>query len=138
MATPTALDPGFTAIARGVFDDHRRLLSATEETCLWELQRLSDACAGALRNGGKILLFGNGGSAADAQHIATELTVKYLLHRKAMAAIALTTDTSALTAASNDFGYEHVFKRQIEAWVSRETWRSVSVPRGAAATSSPP
>ena len=115
MATPTAAGPGFVDIARSVFDDHRQLLRATEETCLLDLQRLVDCCVAALRNGGKILLFGNGGSAADAQHIATELTVKYLVNRRAMAAIALTTDTSALTATSNDYGYEHVFKRQIEA-----------------------
>ena len=65
--------------------------------------------------GGKILLAGNGGSAADAQHIAAELTGRYVKERKALPAIALTVDTSALTAISNDYGYESVFSRQIEA-----------------------
>ncbi|MES2447517.1 MAG: D-sedoheptulose 7-phosphate isomerase [Bacteroidota bacterium] len=68
-----------------------------------------------LLNGGKILLAGNGGSAADAQHIAAELTGRYVKERKALPAIALTVDTSALTAISNDYGYESVFSRQIEA-----------------------
>lgn len=68
-----------------------------------------------LKNGKKILLFGNGGSAADAQHIAAELTGRYKLDRKGLPAIALTTDTSAITAISNDFGYKNVFKRQVEA-----------------------
>lgn len=72
-------------------------------------------CTAALRGGSKLLLFGNGGSAADAQHLATELTVRYKTNRKAIAALALTTDTSALTAIGNDFGFEQLFARQIEA-----------------------
>ncbi|MEZ5066729.1 MAG: D-sedoheptulose 7-phosphate isomerase [bacterium] len=73
------------------------------------------ALARAVTGGGKILLCGNGGSAADAQHFATELTVRYLADRPAIPAIALTTDTSVLTAASNDLGFERVFARQVEA-----------------------
>ena len=69
----------------------------------------------AIERGNKILLFGNGGSAADAQHIAAELTGRYKTDRIALPAIALTTDTSALTAIGNDFGYEKVFERQVEA-----------------------
>ena len=68
-----------------------------------------------LRRGGKVLLFGNGGSAADAQHMATELVGRFELERAALPAIALTTDTSALTAIANDFGFERVFERQVEA-----------------------
>jgi len=68
-----------------------------------------------LNQGGKILLCGNGGSAADCQHIAAELVVQYQKSRKALAAIALTTDSSILTAHSNDFGFETVYARQIEA-----------------------
>jgi D-sedoheptulose 7-phosphate isomerase len=68
-----------------------------------------------LRTGGKLLIFGNGGSAADAQHIAAELVVRYKADRAAIPAIALTTDTSALTACGNDFGFDAVFARQIEA-----------------------
>ncbi len=69
----------------------------------------------SLRRGGKILLFGNGGSAADAQHIACELIGKFKKVRSSQPAIALTTDTSVLTSVANDFGYEYVFSRQIEA-----------------------
>lgn len=68
-----------------------------------------------LKSGGKILLFGNGGSAADAQHIAAELMVKFQRNRKPIPAIALTTDTSILTSHGNDFDFDTVFKRQVEA-----------------------
>jgi len=68
-----------------------------------------------LKKGNKILLCGNGGSAADAQHIAAELTGRYKTERKGLAGIALTTDTSALTAIGNDYGYERIFARQVEA-----------------------
>jgi D-sedoheptulose 7-phosphate isomerase len=69
----------------------------------------------ALGNGHKLLLFGNGGSAADAQHIAAELVGRYLSERRALPAIALTVDTSVLTAVANDLSFDHVFARQIEA-----------------------
>jgi D-sedoheptulose 7-phosphate isomerase len=72
-------------------------------------------CIDCLRKGGKILLFGNGGSAADAQHIAAELVGSFKAHRNGLAAIALTTDSSSLTSISNDFGFEHVFDRQVQA-----------------------
>jgi len=68
-----------------------------------------------LKNKGKIVFFGNGGSASDAQHLATELTVRYKKNRKALAAISLATDTSTLTAIGNDFSFEEIFSRQIEA-----------------------
>src|SRR5450432_3108042 len=73
------------------------------------------ACVTSIRAGGKLMFFGNGGSAGDAQHLATELTVRYKKDRAAIAAIALTTDTSTLTAAGNDLGFEQIFARQIEA-----------------------
>ena len=69
----------------------------------------------ALGAGNKLLVFGNGGSAADAQHIAAELVGRYAVERRGMAAIALTTDTSILTSVGNDYGFEHIFARQIEA-----------------------
>ena len=69
----------------------------------------------ALQSGGKVLLFGNGGSAADSQHIAAELVGRFKKDRKGMPAIALTTDTSILTSVANDFGYEEIFRRQVEA-----------------------
>lgn len=80
------------------------------------LARAAQVIADALRAGGKLLLCGNGGSAADAQHYATELVARlYQRERPAMAAIALTTDTSALTALANDYGFDRVFARQVEA-----------------------
>lgn len=74
-----------------------------------------NAILDALRRGNKILIFGNGGSAADAQHFAAELTGRFLKHRKALPAIALSVDTSAITAISNDYGFETIFSRQVEA-----------------------
>ena len=79
------------------------------------LTELAEAWLTALRAGKKIIFFGNGGSAADAQHLAAELVVRYRVNRRALAGLALTTDTSILTAHSNDFGFESVFSRQIEA-----------------------
>ena len=76
-------------------------------------------CVDALKNGKKILIFGNGGSAADAQHIAAELVGRYKTERKGLPAIALTTDTSALTSIGNDYGYDHVFDRQVEALANK-------------------
>lgn len=68
-----------------------------------------------IENGNKVLLFGNGGSAADAQHIAAEFTGRFVKERKGLPAIALTTDTSAITAIGNDYGYDQIFSRQVEA-----------------------
>jgi D-sedoheptulose 7-phosphate isomerase len=77
-------------------------------------RKIADVIAGALRGGNKLLIAGNGGSAADAQHIAAEIVGRYKKDRPAYAAIALTTDTSALTAIGNDYGFEQVFARQVE------------------------
>jgi len=79
------------------------------------LESAANLCIDSLQQGGKLLLFGNGGSAADAQHIAAELVGRYQLDRKGLPAIALTTDTSALTSIGNDFGFEQLFTRQVEA-----------------------
>jgi len=76
-------------------------------------------CIDSLKNGGKILIFGNGGSAADAQHIAAEMVGRYKVERKGLPAIALTTDTSALTSIGNDYGFNHVFDRQVEALANK-------------------
>ena len=77
-------------------------------------QTIAAAVVAALRSGNKLLIAGNGGSAADAQHIAAEIVGRYKQDRPAWAAIALTTDTSALTAIANDYGFEQVFARQVE------------------------
>jgi D-sedoheptulose 7-phosphate isomerase len=80
-----------------------------------DIARVAAAVAGSLGAGGKVLLFGNGGSAADAQHIAGELVGRFLLDRPALPAVALTTDTSVLTCVANDYAFEEVFARQVEA-----------------------
>lgn len=75
----------------------------------------AELCIAALKSGGKVMFCGNGGSAADAQHLAAELSGRYEMNRPGLAGLALTTDTSALTAIANDFGYDRVFARQVEA-----------------------
>lgn len=80
-----------------------------------ESMQLLEACQKALANGGKVIWFGNGGSAADAQHLAAEFVVRYKLERGPLASIALTTDTSILTAHSNDYHFDTVFERQVQA-----------------------
>jgi len=99
------------------FDEHSRVVEKCVAVVARDFTVLVDACLSSLKDGGKIILFGNGGSAADAQHIATELTIRFEADRPAIAAIALTTDTSALTACGNDLGFERVFSRQVEALV---------------------
>lgn len=84
-------------------------------SCLQSIEAAAGLCKTALRSGRKILIAGNGGSAADAQHIAAELVGRFEKERRGMPAIAITTDTSALTAIANDYGYHRVFARQIEA-----------------------
>jgi D-sedoheptulose 7-phosphate isomerase len=97
------------------FTEHQEVARRTEAALESAFTDLVSACVTSVGGGGKLLFFGNGGSAADAQHLATELTVRYKRNRAAIAALALTTDTSALTAAGNDLGFEQVFARQIEA-----------------------
>ena len=97
------------------FDEHAAVLAATRATLREPFLRLVEVCAQASRAGGTIVFFGNGGSAADAQHLAAELTVRYVRDRPAIAALALTTDSSVLTAIGNDFGFERLFARQVEA-----------------------
>lgn len=97
------------------FAVHRELIQPTEQACREPLERLGNLAAATLRSHGKLLFFGNGGSAADAQHLASEFTIRFIKDRRALAAIALTTDTSGLTACGNDLGFERIFSRQIEA-----------------------
>ena len=88
---------------------------ATDETLSAQIEDAVARCIDALRNGRKILFCGNGGSAADAQHWAGELVSRFYYDRPGLAAIALTTDSSILTAIGNDYGYDYVFARQVEA-----------------------
>jgi D-sedoheptulose 7-phosphate isomerase len=104
-----------TAFFKAEFAEHHEVARRSEAALSGIFAEMVRACAQSVRGGGKLLFFGNGGSAADAQHLATELTIRYKRNRAAIAAIALTTDTSALTAAGNDLGFEQIFARQIEA-----------------------
>lgn len=90
-------------------------LMSHDEPLLRQLDGATQACIQALQSGGKVLLAGNGGSAADAQHIAGELVSRFAYDRPGLAAVALTTDTSILTAIGNDYGYEALFARQVQA-----------------------
>ena len=103
------------AFFKSEFAEHHDVARRTEAALSGAFAGLVAACVTSIRAGGKLMLFGNGGSAADAQHLATELTIRYKSDRAAIAAIALTTDSSALTAAGNDLGFEQIFARQIEA-----------------------
>ncbi len=85
------------------------------EELIRQIETVASGCVAALRNGNKILLAGNGGSAADAQHLAAEFVSRFYFDRPGLAAIALTTDTSALTAIGNDYGFERLFSRQVDA-----------------------
>jgi len=106
--------PSISATISATLDAHLEAVLAlrTQETIIQEHGEMLVAC---LRYGNRIFLCGNGGSAADAQHIAAEIVCRFETQRRALPAIALTTDTSALTAIGNDFGYERVFARQVEA-----------------------
>jgi D-sedoheptulose 7-phosphate isomerase len=104
-------EAGVRAAATETTELQRRYFDANAGFILAVGNRVADA----LRSGGKVLTFGNGGSAADAQHFAAELVGRYLKQRSAWPAIALTTDTSILTAVANDYGYDAVFQRQVEA-----------------------
>jgi D-sedoheptulose 7-phosphate isomerase len=116
------MPPGTFAMAdlrEDVIASHlQRSLAAMERAAadagfVGAMRAIADTVTRALRGGNKLLLAGNGGSAADAQHIAAELMVRLKINRAALPAVALTTDTSALTAIGNDFGFEHLFERQV-------------------------
>lgn len=96
-------------------DEHLRVADATFKDLFAPFVQWVDASTAALQAGKKLLFFGNGGSAADSQHLATEFVVRFKTNRRALAALALTTDTSLLTAVGNDLGFEYLFSRQIEA-----------------------
>ncbi len=106
-----------------ILDRLRRSLAAKEDfvhASLAEVQRLAAMIQATLEAGGKLLIFGNGGSAADAQHLAAEFVNRFLINRRPLAALALTTDTSTLTAIGNDFHFDQIFAKQIEALGKKE------------------
>lgn len=98
-------------------DGARKLMlaMASDQNLMNTIELIVNSCVSSLSNGGKIMLAGNGGSAADAQHIAGELVSRFAFDREGLPAVALTTDTSILTAIGNDYGYERLFSRQIQA-----------------------
>ena len=102
------------------FLSHLEVINFTIDTMQEKLELASLLIVETLKKGNKVLLCGNGGSAADAQHIAAELTGRYKTERKGLPGIALTTDTSALTAIGNDYGYERIFDRQVEALANKD------------------
>ena len=102
-----------TGFLEAAFAEHEALVAASRVALAPAFARACALCAESLDAGGRILLFGNGGSAADAQHVATELMVRFEADRRPMPAIALTTDSSPLTACANDLGFDQVFARQV-------------------------
>ena len=101
-------------------EESAQVKRAIAKSKISEIERMANLIITAYKAGGKVVLFGNGGSAADAQHIAGELMGRFELNRQAFPAIALTTNTSTLTAVANDYGYDAVFSRQIEALVNEK------------------
>jgi D-sedoheptulose 7-phosphate isomerase len=97
-----------------------RIKQSFSDELIGRIAQFAEKSAAALRGGGKIVFFGNGGSAADAQHLAAELVVRLSTERPGLAALALTTNSSVLTAAGNDYGFERVFSRQIESLLAKQ------------------
>jgi D-sedoheptulose 7-phosphate isomerase len=100
-------------------NSHLETINSVIDTMEEDIEGAAILIVDALKNGNKILLCGNGGSAADAQHIAAELTGRYKTERRGLPGIALTTDTSALTAIGNDYGYNRIFDRQVESLANK-------------------
>lgn len=96
-------------------NDHQQLIKKVIDSLASDIEKACEMMVNTLKAGKKILLAGNGGSAADAQHIAAELSGRFVKERRPLPGIALTTDTSALTSIANDYGYQFVFSRQLEA-----------------------
>ncbi|MGF7040562.1 D-sedoheptulose 7-phosphate isomerase [Mucilaginibacter lappiensis] len=96
--------------------DHQRTIQLVIDTLVGDIEKACRLMTTTLKNGNKVLFAGNGGSAADAQHLAAELTGRFVKERKAFPGIALTVDTSALTAIANDYHFDRVFSRQVEAF----------------------
>ncbi|GGI28277.1 D-sedoheptulose 7-phosphate isomerase [Pedobacter mendelii] len=105
-------------IIKSIFAEHKDVIDRSAAELTEKIQQASELIINQIKKGNKILLFGNGGSAGDAQHIAAEFTGRFLKERQSLPAIALTTDTSALTAIGNDYGYDRVFERQVEGLAS--------------------
>jgi D-sedoheptulose 7-phosphate isomerase len=105
---------------RRQLEESARVKQCFSGELIGRIGQFAERCAAALRGGGKIVFFGNGGSAADALHLAAELVVKLRADRRGLAALALTANPSVLTAAGNDYGFEQIFSRQIESLVASQ------------------
>jgi D-sedoheptulose 7-phosphate isomerase len=97
------------------FKEHIKVVESSIDSIADKVELSAQICINCLRNNGKIIIMGNGGSAADAQHIAAELVGRYKIERKGLPAIAITTDSSSITSIANDYGFDHIFDRQTEA-----------------------
>jgi len=105
---------------RRQLEESARVKQSFSGELIGRIAQFAEKSAAALRGGGKVVFFGNGGSAADALHLAAELVVRLRMERPGLAALALTTNPSVLTAAGNDYGFERIFSRQIESLVARQ------------------
>ena len=108
------------SIIKNQFSEHIKVIQNTNNSIARQIEIAAKICIKSLNKNGKILIMGNGGSAADAQHIAAELVGRYKTERKGLSAIALTTDTSAITSIANDYGFLRVFSRQVEALAQKD------------------
>ncbi len=122
------------------FETHKKALDEFSKNCGYEkIEKAAKLIVESIDNGGKVYICGNGGSAADAQHIAGELVGRFLRERKALPAVALTTDSSIITAIANDYSYDEIFARQIEAlagtgdvlWAISTSGNSANIVRAA-------
>src|SRR5205814_4608017 len=121
--------------------DSARVKQSFSDELISRINQFAEKSAAALRSGGKIVFFGNGGSAADAIHLAAELVVRLRTDRPGLPALALSTNASVLTAAANDYGFEHIFSRQVESLLSATdvlvavstSGKSLTIVRGAEA-----
>jgi len=112
-------DESMSGLARERMEASAALKRSLDQGHYDTITRIAEAIIHCYNDNGKVLIFGNGGSAADAQHIAAELVSKFYMERRGLAAIALNTNTSVITAVGNDYGYKRTFARQVEALVSK-------------------
>lgn len=111
------MDEDIKKLILDTIETHKKMTAELEEGGIEIIAKVADAIIKSLEQGGTIYICGNGGSAADAQHIAGELVGRFRRERKALAAVALSTDTSIITSVANDYSYEDIFSRQVEALI---------------------
>ena len=102
-----------------LLEEHIKVMELVKESMFDEIEKACKACIECIKNGGTVFFMGNGGSAADAQHLSAEFVGRFLNERKSFSAVALTTDSSVLTSIGNDYGFEYIFQRQVEGLVKK-------------------